>query len=55
MHQSSAKAQEGALSRREQTELNNFERVGHLIGLMQSKARQSLKGRQGTNGKNRNH
>jgi hypothetical protein len=51
MRQLSAKAQEGTLSRREQAELNNFERVGHLIGLMQSKARRSLKARQGTDGK----
>jgi hypothetical protein len=52
MHQLSAKAQEGKLSRHEQAELDNFERVGHLISLMQSKARRSLKGRNGTNGKN---
>jgi len=55
MHQLSSKAQEGTLSRREQQELNNFERVGHLIGLMQSKARRSLKARQGSNGKNKVH
>jgi hypothetical protein len=52
MHQLSAKAQGGTLSRREQAELNNFERVGHLIGLLQSKARRSLKDR---NGKNKIH
>lgn len=51
MHELSVKAQEGGLSRREQAELDNFERVGHVINLMQSKARRSLKGR-GTNGKN---
>ena len=45
MHQLSVKAQEGTLTRREQAELNNFEKVGHLIGLMQSKARRSLKNR----------
>ena len=55
MHNLSAKAQEGTLSRREQAELNNFEKVGHLIGLMQSKARRSLKGRNGTHGKNKTH
>jgi len=48
MHHLSAKAQEGSLSRNEQAELNNFERVGHLLGLMQSKARRSLKARQRT-------
>jgi hypothetical protein len=53
MHQLSAKAQEGPLSRREQAELNSFERVGHLIGLMKSKARRSLKGRNGINGKSK--
>jgi hypothetical protein len=53
MQQLSAKAQEGTLSRHEQAELNNFEKVGHLIGLMQSKARRSLKGRNGTNGTKR--
>jgi len=51
MHQLSAKAQEGTLTRREQDELNNYERVGHLIGLMQSKARRSLKSRQAKEGK----
>jgi hypothetical protein len=55
MHELSVKAQEGTLSSREQAALNNFERVGHLIGLMKSKARRSLKARQGTNGKNKNH
>ena len=55
MHQVSAKAQEGNLSRREQAELNNFERVGHLIGLLQSKARRSLKARHATNGKDKAH
>ena len=55
MHELSSKAQEGLLSRREQTELNNFERVGHLIGLMQSKARRSLNAHQPNNGKGKAH
>jgi hypothetical protein len=55
MQELSAKVQEGKLSRREQADLDNFERVGHLINLMQSKARRSLKSRQGTNGKNKPH
>jgi hypothetical protein len=55
MHELSLKAQEGTLSRHEQDELNNFERVGHLIGLIQSKARRSLKARQGANGKGKPH
>ena len=55
MHQLSAKAQEGTLSRKEQVELDNFERVGHLLNIMQSKARRSLKSHQGTNGKSKIH
>lgn len=55
MHQLSAKAREGSLSRREQTELDNFERVGHLLGMMRSKARRSLKARQGANGRGKAH
>jgi hypothetical protein len=55
MHQLSIKAQEGTLTRREQAELDNFERVGHLINLLQSKARRSLKYRQATNGKSTIH
>ena len=51
MHELSAKAQEGVLTRREQAELDNFERVGHLINLMQSKARRSLKARRDARGK----
>ena len=43
MHELSAKAQKGVLTGREQDELNNFERIGHLLGTMQSKARRSLK------------
>jgi len=55
MHELSAKAQEGTLSGREQAQLDNFERVGHLINLMQSKARRSLKARHIANGKNKAH
>jgi len=43
MRDLSAKAQEGTLTRSEQAELDNFERVGHVVNLMQSKARRSLK------------
>lgn len=38
-----SKAREGTLTPEEQTECENYERVGHLISLLQSKARQSLK------------
>jgi len=55
MRQLSAKAQQGTLTPGEQTEINNYERVGHILSLMKSKARGSLKGRPGTNGKARTH
>ena len=55
MHELSAKAQEGNLTDAEQSELDNFERVGHLLNLMQSKARLSLKSRQNANGKAKTH
>jgi hypothetical protein len=53
MRQLSAKAREGTLTADEQCEINNYKRVGHLLNLMQSKARCSLKGGRGTNGKTR--
>ena len=42
---------EGTLTRREQTEINNYERAGHVLNILQSKARRSLKSRRGANGK----
>jgi hypothetical protein len=51
MRQLSAKAREGGLSRQEQVEINNYERVGHFLNLIQSKARCSLKAGRGTNGR----
>src|SRR5437016_1011856 len=51
MRQLAAKAREGTLTPDEQAEVNNYERVGHLLNLLQSKARRSLKGQRGTNGK----
>jgi hypothetical protein len=51
MRQLSAKAQEGSLTPAEQAELNNYERVGHILALMKSKARCSLKVHGGGNGK----
>ncbi len=39
----SEKANAGTLTDTEQEELNNYERVGHLIGIAQSNARVSLK------------
>jgi hypothetical protein len=51
LRQLSAKAREGTLTEGEQAEADNYERVGHLINLLQSKARRALKGRRGANGK----
>src|SRR5437870_904589 len=55
MRQLSAKAQEGTLTAAEQAEIDNYERVGHILSLMKSKARRSLKSRGGTNGKAKHH
>ncbi len=55
MHQLSAKAQEGNLTASEKEAMNNYERIGHLLGMMQSKARLTLSSRRGTNGKTKNH
>jgi len=51
----SAKAQEGTLSSAEQDEINNYERVGHILSLMKSKARRSFKVRSSSNGKAKTH
>ena len=45
MRQLSAKARDGTLDADEQAEINNYERVGHILSLMKLKARRSLKGR----------
>jgi hypothetical protein len=55
MRHLSAKAREGTLSPSEQAELNNYERVGHILSLMKSKARRSLKNRSATNRKAKTH
>jgi hypothetical protein len=47
MHGLLARAKEGTLTAPEQVEINNYERVGHMLSLMKSKARRSLKGDQG--------
>lgn len=41
-----AKAKKGSLTADEQVEIDNYERVGHMLSLMKSKARSSLKGGQ---------
>src|SRR4051794_25605107 len=38
-----AKAKEGTLTPDEEVEIDNYERVGHLLSLMKSKARRSLR------------
>jgi hypothetical protein len=55
MRQLSAKARAGTLTPDEQAEIDNYERVGHLLNIIQSKARRSLKGRRGMNGKAKTH
>ena len=42
-----AKAKKGTLAADEQVETDNYERVGHMLSLMKSKARRSIKGRRG--------
>ena len=37
------KARQGSLASEEQIEIENYERVGHFLSLLQSKARASLK------------
>jgi hypothetical protein len=51
MRELSAKAREGTLTPAEQAEIDSYERVGHVLNILQSKARRSLKGRNGTDGK----
>jgi hypothetical protein len=53
MRELSAKARAGTLTKAEKVEISNYERVGHLLGIMQSKARRSLKGRRNPNGNGR--
>jgi uncharacterized protein YnzC (UPF0291/DUF896 family) len=43
MHELVTKNQDGKLSAKEKRELENYRRVGFLLDLMHSKARQSLK------------
>ena len=43
MHALAEKAREGTLTLEEHIELDNYERVGHVLSLMKSKARKALK------------
>jgi hypothetical protein len=47
MHELLGKAKKGTLTGDEQVEIDNYERVGHMLSLMKSKARRSLKGGEG--------
>jgi hypothetical protein len=49
----SAKARAGTLTAKEDAEAGKYELVGHLLNIMQSKARRSLKSRRDENGKNK--
>jgi hypothetical protein len=43
MHELAVRNQDGRLTVAERNELSNYVNVGHLIALLQSKARKSLK------------
>ena len=55
MRQLLAKAKAASLSADEETEIDNYERVGHMLSLLKLKARRSLKARQGKEMKPRIH
>jgi hypothetical protein len=43
MHELSQKVRDGDLTEAEQAEINSYERVGHVLGILQAKARIRLK------------
>lgn len=47
----SSKARQGSLSTEEKKATDSYERVGHLLNILQSKARRSLKQRRASNGR----
>ncbi len=47
MRELSAKARDGSLSAAETDEINRYERIGHLLSILKSKARRSLKSTSG--------
>jgi len=55
MRQLSTKARAGTLTAEEDTEAGKYELVGHLLNIMQSKARRSLKSRRDDGTKPRTH
>lgn len=54
MNALAAKARAGTLTPAEEIAISNYERIGHLLNILQSKARRSLKHR-GTDGKGKRH
>lgn len=53
MHELANKARASTLTLEEQIELDNYERVGHVLSLMKSKARKALKKTRGINSPSR--
>ncbi len=51
MRELSAKARAGTLTAEEDAEAGRYELLGHLLGILQSKARRSLKNHRGEGGK----
>ena len=51
MRELSAKARAGTLTVEEDAEAGRYELLGHLLGILQSKARRSLKGHRDEGGK----
>ncbi len=49
MNELAEKARQGSLTPEEQDEIEDYERVGHLLGMLQSKARLSLSQRASMN------
>ena len=50
MHELASKARDGSLTTAEQEAIRNYERVGNLLALLKSKARQRLKKAAPSNG-----
>ncbi len=51
MRELSAKARAGTLTTEENAEAGRYELLGHLLGILQSRARRSLKDHRGAGGK----
>src|SRR5947209_5236670 len=55
MNDLAAKAREGSLTAEEQDEAEAYSRIGSLLGILKSRARQALKALSGTNRNAKNH